>query len=238
VLPAITLVTLIASSAVAARDLRSVAATRRLDLVGATPDWIDRAADKPVAYVYGGEELWTAVWQERFWNRRIDQVISIGGARVPGPMPQTAAKLRSDGILPTHDTYVVVPDRITIVGTRVAHLPQVGLDISGLTLWKAAGRPRVSTITHGVQPNGDMTHPATVSVYDCRRGSLQLTLLPKATRRLRIRLDRRVVVDRRIGGKFWNVEIAVPASRRARVCTFTIIPDPLLGSTRIAFVRP
>jgi hypothetical protein len=238
VLPAITLATLVASSAVAARDLRNAASVRRLDLVGATPNWIDRAAVGPVAYVYGGEELWTAVWQERFWNRRINEVITLGGARVPGPMPQSPATLPVDGALPTRDEYVVAPDRFAIAGTRVAHLTQVGLDISGLTLWRVDGRPRISFVTNHVLPNGDMTHPATVSIYDCRGGSLELTLLPKATHRLRIRLDGRVVVDRRISGESWSGAIPVPVSRRPRRCVFTIFPDPLLGSTRIAFVRP
>jgi hypothetical protein len=238
VLPAVTLITLVASSAVAARNLQGAAAARRLDVVGATPDWIDRAVDRPVALVYGGEQLWSAVWQERFWNRRVDQVISLGGLRVPGPLPQTAATLPPSGRLPTTDRYVVAPDRFSLVGAPVAHLTQVGLDIRGLTLWRVAGPARVSLITDAVQPNGDITHPATVSVYDCSRGRLELTLIPKATSRLRIQLDGRDVLDERIGGRFsWSGSIPVPASRRPRLCTFTIYPEPLLGSTRIAFSR-
>ena len=108
---------------------------------------------------------------------------------------------------------------------------------TGLTLWRVTGKPRVSTITNAVQPNGDMTRPATVSVYDCRRGELQLTLIPKATARLRIRLNGHVVLDKPISGRSWTGAVPVRPSARPRLCTFTIYPEPLLGSTRIAFER-
>ena len=236
-LPAITLVTLLASSVVAARNLRAAADVQRLDVVGARPDWIDLATDENVTYVYGGEQVWSAVWLERFWNRRIDSVVTLGGSPVPGPMSQKAAVLGPTGELPTHDRYVVAPDRFSLVGTPVAHLAQRGLDISGLTLWRLAGAPRVSTITQGVQPNGDMTHPATVSVYDCTGGELQLTLIPKATDRLRVLLDGRVAFDRPIAGRSWTGAVPVARSREPSRCLFTILPRPLLGSTRIAFAR-
>jgi hypothetical protein len=237
VLPAVTFAVLVASSAIAARDLRGAAATRRADLVGPTPDWVDRAADGPVALVYGGEQLSSPVWLERFWNHRIRQVISVGGLPVPGPIAQTRQKLGRDGLLQTAKRYVVAPDRFQLIGSPVAHLAQAGLDISGLTLWRVTGPARVSTITNAIQPNGDMTHPATVSVYDCTHGSLELTLIPKATTRLAIRLNGRLVVNHPISGDSWNQTVPVPASSRPRVCTFTIFPQPLLGSTRIVFNR-
>jgi hypothetical protein len=121
---------------------------------------------------------------------------------------------------------------------RVAHLAQTDLDVSGLTLWKLQGVPRVDMIEGGVQPNGDMTGPATVSVYDCRRGRLELTLLPKATDVVRILLDgKQVLADRIDGAPVWHGSVPVPPSAAPRVCTFTIVPKLLLGSTRIAFVR-
>ncbi len=236
-LPAVTLATLVAASVVAARDLRAAADGQRLDVVGARPDWIDHATDQHVAYVYGGEQFWGVVWLERFWNRRIDSVITLGGLPVPGPISQTAAVLGPTGELPTQDRFVVAPDRFSFVGTPIAHLTQQGLDTSGLTLWRLAGVPRVSTITNGVQPNGDMTRAATVSVYGCTSGALQLTLIPKATDRLRIFLNGRVALDRPIAGLSWTGTVPVPRSLAPRRCLFTILPRPLLGSTRIAFSR-
>ena len=91
----------------------------------------------------------------------------------------------------------------------------------------------------GVQPNGDMTRTATITVYRCAGGRLELTLIPKATSVLRISLDGRPVLRRSIGGlASWHGSVPVPAHRRHPNCTFQIVPTPLLGSTRIEFVRP
>jgi hypothetical protein len=238
VLPLLVLVVLVPASVVAAGQIEGAVNARQLSVVGPTPDWIDRNAAGNVTFLYGGEENWSTVWQERFWNRRLDKVLSIAPSRVPGPLPQTVFGVPIRGALPTRDRYVVAADRFSFAGTPVAHLAQTGLDISGLTLWKLRGTPRIDTIEGDVQPNGDMTQPATVSVYDCRGGRLELTLLPKSTRILRILLNNREVLSERIGGlPSWSGEVAVPPSGTPHVCTFTIVPQLLLGSTRIAFVR-
>ena len=200
VLPAIMFTTLIVSSVVAARNLRAAADVQRLDVVGARPDWIDLATDENVTYVYGGEQLWSAVWLERFWNRRIDSVVTLGGSAVPGPMPQTAAVLGPTGELPTHDRYVVAPDRFSLVGTPVAHLAQRGLDISGLTLWRLAGVPQ--GLDDHPRRTAERRHdpPCDGQCLRLPGGELQLTLIPKATDRLRVFLDGRVALrpaDRR-----------------------------------------
>jgi Dolichyl-phosphate-mannose-protein mannosyltransferase len=238
VLPVLVLAILIPASVIASNELTGAVNARQLDQVGETPNWIDRAAGGNVAYLYGGEALWSIVWQERFWNRRIDRTVSLGTAHVPGPMPQTSVTVPPNGRLPIPEPYVVAPDRFTLVGRPVAHLAQNGLDVSGLTLWQLDGAPRISTISDGVQPNGDMTRPATISVYGCSAGRLELTLLPKATDTLRVLLDGRQVLRQQIGGNdSWNATVGVPRSARPRLCTFTILPQSLLGSTRIEFVR-
>src|SRR4029077_12344956 len=99
------------------------------------------------------------------------------------------------------ERYVVATDPHTFIGTAVAHLPQRGLDTSGLTLWRLDGAPRLSTVEVGVKPNGDMYGPAKVIVYGCTTGQLELTLLPKATNLLRVILNGRVVLRRTIGGQ-------------------------------------
>lgn len=238
VLPLLVLTVLVAASVVAADDVASAANARQANVVGPEPNWIDRHADGSVTYLYGGERNWSVVWQERFWNRRLGRVLSIAPSRVPGPLEQTVIQLPSDGRLSTRDRYVVAPDRFSLAGTPVAHLAQSGLDVSGLTLWELEGPPRVDLIEGGVQPNGDMTGPVTVSVYDCRRGRLELTLLPKATKVVRILLEGKQVLSERIGGRpVWHGAVSVPPSATPRVCSFTIVPQLLLGSTRIAFVR-
>jgi hypothetical protein len=83
-----------------------------------------------------------------------------------------------------------------------------------------------------------MTQPAVVTVYDCTGGHLELTLLPKATDVLHVLLNGRLVLQARIGGRAsWRGSLPVPRSAQPRICTFTIEPKLLLGSTIIDFVR-
>jgi hypothetical protein len=237
VLPAIVLAVLVAGSAVASNELTQVVNDTQA-VLGPDRGWIDRAADSNVAYLYDGEAFWNIVWQERFWNPRIDHVYSVRPTNVAGPMAQTPVTVGPVGRLPLREHYVVASDRHTFIGTPVAHLAQQGLDVSGLTLWRLDGRPRLSTIEAGVQPNGDINGSATINVYDCKQGRLELTLLPKRTNILQILLDGRTVLRQPVGGlSVWRGTIPVPTTRHPRRCTFTIVGQQLLGSTRIDFTR-
>ena len=239
VLPAAMLALLVGTSAVASNDIAEHVAADQTNIVGPTPSWIDRAAHAHVTYVYDGETYWNGVWLERFWNRRVAHVVSLAPATVPGPMTQRQVAVGVRGRLPTSDRYIVASDRLTFFGSPLAHLTQTGLDVSGLTLWRLAGAPRLSTVEHNVLPNGDMTGPASIDVYDCRGGSLELTLLPKATERLEVLFDGLPALNVNIGGRsVWHGSVPTPPSAAPRVCWFTIVGGVLLGSTRIAFVRP
>jgi hypothetical protein len=229
---------LVADSVVASNEMTSAVRATQANIVGSPPDWIDRTATGRVTYVYAGESYWNSVWFETFWNQRVEDVVALAPATVPGPMPQVHASIPPDGALPIRDGYAVANDRLTFVGSSIGHLAQTGLDVSGLTLWRLDGSPRLSTSTNGVLPNGDIVGPATVDVYDCRAGRLELTLLPKASSLVRVFLDRRLALRARVAGRaVWHG--TVPAQPRpGRRCRFTILGDSLLGSTRIAFVRP
>lgn len=228
------------SSAVASNTITSLDRADQRNIVGTPRNWIDLNADGNVGYFYDGETYWNTVWQERFWNHRITQVVSTTAAPVPGPMPQTVADLGPSGLLPFKTRWVVASDPHHFAGTAVAHLTQTDLDVSGLTLWRLdAGPPRLSFRTDGVQANGDMVTPANIFVYDCGGGRLQLTLLSKATKRLRILLDGKVVVDANIAGQgVWRGFIPAPRSQTPRICDYEIVPQGLLGSTVIDFLRP
>jgi hypothetical protein len=93
-------------------------------------------------------------------------------------------------------------------------------------------------VEQGVLPNGDMIGPARIHVYACDGGRLQLTLLPKATRHLRIELDGQTVVDANVAGQdVWHGSVPAPASVPDGHCIYTIYPQGLLGSTAIQFER-
>lgn len=225
----------------------TVAAAARVDtatsdsqvaLVGQPRDWIDRNASSDVAYVYNGDlAAWTVVWQQRFWNPRIDRVISIIPHFVPGPIKQRVIALPRDGRLPIDERYAVANDHVQFEGSPLVHQNR-GPNEYGLTLWELQQPARLSYLIAGTIPNGDINGRAVVNAFNCAGGTLQLTLLPKETNRLEIDLDGSIASVEHIGGRsVWHAEIHVPKSHGPAPCTFTIRPDGLLGSTLITFVR-
>jgi hypothetical protein len=145
-----------------------------------SPDWIDRAADGSAVYIDDEDPLWNAAWHIAFWNERVRIVATLGPAR--GSLPgHVAVTVRPDGLLvgtdgsPLRERLVVTRKWVTLVGRRLAHSAQ-GAGEPGLTLWRTPSAPTVSTWTHGVAGRGDLDLPATVTVFDCGPGRLELTL--------------------------------------------------------------
>jgi len=237
-LPAAPLAALVVSSTIAANTVRNLVAADQVNIVGTQPRWIDKAIRANVAYLYDGESAWNGVWQARFWNHRISEVFSVAPSRVQGPMPQRSVQISPDGRLPIKERFVVASDQLQFLGKPIAHATQFGFDGAGLTLWKLLGPPKVSMTTRGIQPNGDMTRPGVITVYDCGGGQLRVTLLPKFTRVVTIRFDgRKVIRQSLVNLTYWNGTVFVPASAKPRICQFIIKGQNLLGSTQIAFVR-
>jgi Dolichyl-phosphate-mannose-protein mannosyltransferase len=234
VLPLAALALLVATSVSASSVIESKSRSDQATLLGSPRDWVDRVASGPVTYLYDGEPHWNSVWQQRFWNHRITHVLSLPPARVPGPMQQVRRGPTSAGRLATSDRYVVAADRFGFMGTPLAHHPR-GSELDALTLWQLEGPPRLSWITTGVLPNGDMTGPAEITVYRCAGGTLHLTLVPKATKVVTISLDGRLVLQRDIAGRLsWTGSIPVPSGHRG-ICRFRIRGGLLLGSTGLTF---
>jgi hypothetical protein len=237
VMPALVLLAL-AGSDVSADNL--VAAKVRFDqkaMVGEPRNWIDRAVSAPVAYVYAGDiAAVNIVWQQRFWNHRIRDVLAFPPYVVSGPLRSRQAAPQADGRLLIPERYVVANDDLTFIGAPVAHLDR-GADYPGLTLWRLSGPPRVATSKTGIKPNGDMYGPAQFVAWECGGGQLQLTLIPKASTEVSVALDGSRVQHAHVAGlKYWNGSVSVPAAHRGP-CVFTIAGGELLGSTRIVFQR-
>ena len=111
-------------------------------------------ATEPVAYLLN-DPGWNVVWQQRFWNHRINEVVTLAPSAVPGPMSQKRVTVPASGRLPIRDRSIVASGTDTFVGTPVAH-QSLGLDSYGLTLWRLDRPAALSTITQNVKPNGDM----------------------------------------------------------------------------------
>lgn len=238
VLPAAVLGLLAATSIATSGLIAPLARHDDAWLLGTPRDWVDRSVHADVTYLYDGEAEWNSVWMQRFWNTRIAHVLSLPPARVPGPMPQTRRAPTPDGRLAVTDRYLVAANRFSFDGTPIAQ-HQRGPDLETLTLWRLDGPARLTTITTGFEPNGDIVAPdhGTIVAYGCAGGRLELTLLPKATSELTVRLDGKVVLRRNIGGlDSWHGYVPVPRTHRG-VCRFTIHGGALLGSTVRTFER-
>jgi hypothetical protein len=242
VLPAFALLGLSTASVAATREVSDNAAWDQRYLLGGERGWIDRAADGPVAYLYAGENYWNGVWQQLFWNRKLDQVYVLDGIRIPPGLPQTTVHVDDSGRLllpdgsPASERLVVSSNALTLAGEAVAGIEQQFIAEDGLTLWRLAPPPRLFSVTTGVRENGDMHEPGRMRVYDCQDGRLELTLLPKVSTIVILRVNGRDVQTLDVAGEeFVNATVFPPAG--ANICHFEVIGDSLLGSTRFEFVR-
>jgi hypothetical protein len=244
-LPVILLLALTAGSVSASREAASQARAQKLRVLGPVRRWIDNRADGPVAYVYDGQVWWNAVWENVFWNRRIQWVYDLPGVRVPGPLPQESLDVLSTGELRplgngSSARFAVAPVNYAFVGEQVASAPQFGTDRQGLGLWKIDPPLRLSTITTGLLPNGDVDRIAVLNVYGCRSGVFDVVVLVKQAQTIRIEID---------GRPAQRIEFATPTSSHLqypihvsahgsdRICRLRLRPGGLLGTTRFAFDR-
>ena len=116
--------------------------------IGPDRTWIDRSADGPVVYVYGGELDWSGgapPWQNVFWNRRISRVYTLGGRPILGPLPATAVTRAPDGRLVTAEGRPIRARWVVAAGGYVAIVGQKVADATdtGLSLWKVDPPVRV-----------------------------------------------------------------------------------------------
>ena len=144
-------VLLTATSAIAAREAARQSSLRETALLGGSPSWVDDAGIGRAVYLYAGEPRWTVVWQHLYWNRSIDEVWTLAGSPVPGPLPQQPVFPRSDGRLASASGLVdapavVAPTSVTLVGERVAEIRQQGL--------LAAGRRPLASRSAGARGHG------------------------------------------------------------------------------------
>jgi hypothetical protein len=244
-LPVILLLALSGGSVSASREVAAQARTQKVRLLGPVRRWIDNRADGPVAYVYDGQVWWNAPWENVFWNRRIQWVYDLPGDHVPGPLPQESLDVLPTGELrplgvSSPARFAVAPVNYAFAGEEVATAAQFGTDRQGLGLWKIVPPLRLSTITTGLLPNGDIDRVAVLNVYGCRSGMFDLVMLVKQPQSVRVVLDGRLVRRATFSSPTtWHVRLTISPSAlgSSRICRLSVHPAALLGTTRFAFNR-
>jgi hypothetical protein len=147
--------------------IRDYAANLQAATSGADRTWVDQAVggDKPVDYIYGGEDNPSAeasgLWQAEFWNRSLDDVYNIGIAP-PYPLIEVSAPLdrgtgRIQAAMPL-DQFVVAAERLGIAGRVVARHGQLGL-------YRIDRPARVRMTLEGVHADGWTGDAAALTQY-------------------------------------------------------------------------
>jgi Dolichyl-phosphate-mannose-protein mannosyltransferase len=233
-LPLLLLVALVETSAWASSEVVRLANATQAQAVGADRRWIDHRVDGATSYLYLGEINWPAVWQNAFWNQRIERVYGLLTARVVGGLPHVSVGPLEDGRLvltdgrPAEGHYAVASYPVTFRGRTLATAGD------GLVLWRLDPPIRLSVWTQRVAGH------VRVLVYACGRGTLHVRLEGPGPAEVELRRNdapfRRVRLDE--NGN-WQGEIASdpPAPRGTRLCTFDVIGPTEVLAPDVVFVR-
>jgi hypothetical protein len=223
------------------KEVSSKAKGFHIAVVGADNRWIDTAVPGPVAYVYGGEQSWSAgapAWMNAFWNRRIEVVHQLFDARIAGPMPKRPVWPTADGRLlspagrPVTQPYAVLSRRMTPVGDLVAATE------TSMALWRVRPPLRLSTRTSGIDSTGVIGVEGRLVVYDCRGGELRLALSSPTAQTIDVLHDDALVRTARLGaGKPYTAVIPATARGPNRTCVFKIGVETPLRADRLEFKR-
>ena len=189
--------------------------------------WIDNGADGPVSYLFIGDLNWPAVWQNVFWNRRIERIYDLGGVSVPGGLPQKRVAPTPDGRLAGVTTpYIAALYPVTFVGHPVKSIHV------GIVLWRLDLPARISVWTQRVAGH------VRVLAYGCRGGSLRLKLHGPLPDNVELRRNdapyARVRLD--AAGRWSGTIPAVPPSPNG-LCTFDVLTAPAVTAPTVVFRR-
>jgi hypothetical protein len=252
VLPAVLLVALAGASVAAAREASQQSRNRQTTYLGSDRRWVDHAARAPTALLYTRGSGWVGAWETVFWNRRITSVLGVGGARVFGPMPTTAARIRPDGRIVTADgttprpAYVVAPlgevesvPAYRLAGTLVTFVRRPGSTAGGSALWRIDPPLRLDYRATGLQANGDVYAggDARLVAFACHRGGdFRVTLLIKEPQVVTILRNgvvyRRVRIENPAPNQPWRATIpTAPRGGANGTCRLDIRPEGLIGTT-------
>ena len=168
---------------------------QRAAIGSAPPAWLDTASLDDATMLVTGDRIWTSVARTVFWNRAVRGVLRVEPADVPFPPDVPSVAVGEDGVLRTADgdpvdrPVVVAPDTMTLAGEQIGERPQGDSDAPGLVTWRTEEPVRVVLQRAGFLPNGDFTHKAQITVYQCRPGTLDVTILGKTGDPIRAFVD-------------------------------------------------
>jgi hypothetical protein len=244
VIPIAAGVALVALSVDSGRRISDASAHEERVAIGSDPPgWLDDAGLEGATLLVTGDRLWTAIARTIFWNRAIDGALDLAPATTPFPPLVASVVLDPDGILRTATgatldrPLVVAPSTFTLVGEKVAERPAGDSEAPGLAAWRPDQPVRIALRTEGFLPNGDFTGTARVTVYACRPGTLDVTILGKSGDPIEALVDGVPVarLETPNGGAATHRIPAPAGADGSRTCVFALENPGYAGSTTIAF---
>ena len=221
---------------------RASAREQQAAVGSADAGWIDAAGLGGVTLLVTGDRLWTATARTIFWNRAIEEVVRVVPATVPFPPVTRSYEVADDGTLSDGRSglaraVVVAPTTFVLDGEKLAERPAGDSETPGLAAWRLDGPARVRLRTSGFLPNGDFTGRASVTVYACTSGTLDITVLGKTGDPVIARVDGlEVAVLETPNGQAVTHRIpAPPYADGTRACGFELATAGYAGSTTISF---
>ena len=145
-------------------------------------DWIDRSRASDVLLVDTGEHPSTSIARTIFWNESVRRSVRIDGVPAQA-LPQPVVTIGRDGtVVDERDAgvsgpHVVVPTTLVPRGEKLVATPPTEL-APGYALWRVDEPLQFVSRSAGFSPVGDF-RSATVVVYNCGPGALDLLLLGK-----------------------------------------------------------
>ena len=209
------------------------------------PDWLDAAGVGDATLLLTGDRLWTATARTLFWNRSIDDVVRVLPASTPFPPVTRAVRIGDEGVVRTLDgeplrrSVVVTPSTVQLAGEKVAERQAGTSEAPGLVAWRPDGDVRVVLRTGGFLPNGDFSGIASITVFGCRPGTLDVTILGKTGDPIEARVDELGATPSRLdtpAGTATTHHIeAPPYANGTRPCLFELVNPGYAGTTTIGF---
>jgi hypothetical protein len=231
-------------SAETARLIRDASAHEdRAAMGSAPPGWLDDAGVADATLLVNGDRAWTSVARTVFWNRAIRAVVRVAPTDVPFPPDTPPVSIGEDGVLRRQDgevldrDVVVAPDTLMLAGEPLVSRPQGDSDVPGLIAWRAEQPARVVLRRVGFFPNGDFVHKAQVTVYACRPGTLDVTILGKSGEPVRAFVDgiHVATLETPAGESAVHRIPTPPYANGTHACGFELQTAGYAGSTTIVF---
>jgi hypothetical protein len=163
----------VAASALAADFDRRNTRAVRASFLPSEPSWIDQAALGDVALVRG-LGLKTDAMEQLFWNRSINRVLLLPGAKPVDSFGSEPISFARDGTLLVDRRPVRSALLVDEWAARIELRGAVPVaSSSGFRLWRPAGTPRLSVFAPGYYKDGLLASRAGLNVWAPPRGVLE-----------------------------------------------------------------